>query len=352
MSADRRSRRPPLRHRHHAHARDAAGDGRRRGGRRRVRRGPDRPPARVAGRRAARQGGRALRAVGHDGQPARAAAARARPAPRCCAASGPTCTATSTRASAGNARRAAAAAARRRRPAASPDGRASTRAAQRRTTCPRSRALFIENTHMPACGRPWRVAELDAVVAVARAHGARGALRRRAHLERGDRARRRAADARRGTRHGDVLPVEGAGARRSARCCAARAPLIAEARAHRSRLGGGMRQAGVIAAAGIVALETMVERLADDHARARRARRRARRARSPAASIPTASRPTSSAPARPRSRADLLDALAADGVLRGHHRRRHRPLRHPQGRRRRRPRRASIAVTATTSPRG
>ena len=32
---------------------------------------------------------------------------------------------------------------------------------------------------------------------------------------------------------------------------------------------GGMRQAGVIAAAGIVALETMVERLADDHARAR-----------------------------------------------------------------------------------
>jgi threonine aldolase len=31
-----------------------------------------------------------------------------------------------------------------------------------------------------------------------------------------------------------------------------------------------MRQAGVIAAAGIVALETMVDRLADDHARARR----------------------------------------------------------------------------------
>lgn len=42
-------------------------------------------------------------------------------------------------------------------------------------------------------------------------------------------------------------------------------------RAHRMRkqLGGGMRQAGVLAAAGIVALESMVERLADDHARAR-----------------------------------------------------------------------------------
>ncbi len=42
-------------------------------------------------------------------------------------------------------------------------------------------------------------------------------------------------------------------------------------RAHRMRkvLGGGMRQAGVLAAAGIVALETMVERLSEDHARAR-----------------------------------------------------------------------------------
>jgi threonine aldolase len=35
-------------------------------------------------------------------------------------------------------------------------------------------------------------------------------------------------------------------------------------------VGGGMRQAGVIAAAGIVALERMVERLAEDHANARR----------------------------------------------------------------------------------
>lgn len=43
-------------------------------------------------------------------------------------------------------------------------------------------------------------------------------------------------------------------------------------KAHRVRkiLGGGMRQAGILAAAGIVALETMVERLEQDHARARR----------------------------------------------------------------------------------
>lgn len=43
-------------------------------------------------------------------------------------------------------------------------------------------------------------------------------------------------------------------------------------RAHRVRklLGGGMRQVGVLAAAGIVALESMVDRLTEDHARARR----------------------------------------------------------------------------------
>ena len=45
---------------------------------------------------------------------------------------------------------------------------------------------------------------------------------------------------------------------------------IHAARRWRKTLGGGMRQAGVIAAAGIVALETMVERMADDHANARR----------------------------------------------------------------------------------
>lgn len=45
--------------------------------------------------------------------------------------------------------------------------------------------------------------------------------------------------------------------------------FIRQARRIRKHLGGGMRQAGVLAAAGIVALETMVERLAEDHARAR-----------------------------------------------------------------------------------
>lgn len=47
-------------------------------------------------------------------------------------------------------------------------------------------------------------------------------------------------------------------------------PFIERARAFRRMLGGAMRQAGVIAAAGIVALDTMVARLAEDHRRARK----------------------------------------------------------------------------------
>jgi len=46
--------------------------------------------------------------------------------------------------------------------------------------------------------------------------------------------------------------------------------VIAEARQERQHLGGQLRQAGVIAAAGLVALRDNVDRLADDHARARR----------------------------------------------------------------------------------
>ncbi len=47
------------------------------------------------------------------------------------------------------------------------------------------------------------------------------------------------------------------------------AEFIGRAARIRKQLGGGMRQAGVLAAAGIVALEQMVDRLADDHRRAR-----------------------------------------------------------------------------------
>src|SRR5439155_12447372 len=45
--------------------------------------------------------------------------------------------------------------------------------------------------------------------------------------------------------------------------------FVARARKMRKMLGGGMRQAGIIAAAGIYSMECMVERLADDHANAK-----------------------------------------------------------------------------------
>ena len=52
------------------------------------------------------------------------------------------------------------------------------------------------------------------------------------------------------------------------------APFIARARRARKMVGGGMRQAGILAAAGLVALQDgpagMIDRLADDHANARR----------------------------------------------------------------------------------
>jgi len=50
-----------------------------------------------------------------------------------------------------------------------------------------------------------------------------------------------------------------------------RKDFVAEARRYRKMLGGGMRQAGVIAAAGVYALEKMVDRLDEDHENAREA---------------------------------------------------------------------------------
>jgi threonine aldolase len=46
--------------------------------------------------------------------------------------------------------------------------------------------------------------------------------------------------------------------------------VITQGRLERKRLGGGMRQAGVLAAPGLIALSQMVDRLGEDHARAQR----------------------------------------------------------------------------------
>jgi threonine aldolase len=134
---------------------------------------------------------------------------------------------------------------------------------------PEISAVFLENTHMPASGRPWRVDELHPVTTVARAHGfavhCDGARIWNAAIAVGVSPSELAA----GTDTVMFCLSKGLSAPVGSLLCGPRA-AIAEARAHRSRLGGGMRQAGIIAAAGVVALETMVDRLVDDHTRARR----------------------------------------------------------------------------------
>jgi threonine aldolase len=133
---------------------------------------------------------------------------------------------------------------------------------------PRPGLLCLENTHMPANGTPWPIERLRETAAVATACGFP------VHL---DGARLFNAEVATGTAAADyAAPVttvmsclsKGLGAPVGS-VLAGPADVIDEARTERARLGGGMRQAGVIAAAGLVALTTMVERLADDHRRAR-----------------------------------------------------------------------------------
>jgi threonine aldolase len=132
---------------------------------------------------------------------------------------------------------------------------------------PRPTLVCVENTHMPADGAPWPLERLRAVRAAA------GGLP--IHM---DGARLFSAEVATGTSAAtycaEVTTVMSC---LSKGLCApvgsilaGPADVMAQARDERQRLGGGMRQAGIIAAGGLVALRTMVERLADDHRRARR----------------------------------------------------------------------------------
>jgi threonine aldolase len=129
--------------------------------------------------------------------------------------------------------------------------------------------VALENTHMPAGGVPWAVAQVEAVATAARRHGlpvhCDGARLFNAAVAQGLDPAALAAPV-------DTVMFclsKGLSAPVGSMLAGA-ADLIGAARDERARLGGGMRQAGVIAAAGIVALTEMVDRLADDHARARR----------------------------------------------------------------------------------
>ncbi len=134
---------------------------------------------------------------------------------------------------------------------------------------PRSRVVALENTHNLCHGSPLSAAYTRAVADLAHRHGLRlhidGARLFNAAIAQGVPARALAAPA-------DSVMIslsKGLAAPVGSLLLGSRA-FIEEARRARKVLGGGMRQAGVIAAAGLVALTQMIDRLAEDHARARR----------------------------------------------------------------------------------
>ncbi len=129
--------------------------------------------------------------------------------------------------------------------------------------------VCLENTHNRHGGTCCAPEEIAAVAAVAHAAGVPvhldGARLFNAAVALGRPASEFA-------RHVDSVTFcvsKGLGAPVGSVVCGAR-DFIARARRVRKMVGGGMRQAGVIAAAGLVALERMVDRLAEDHANARR----------------------------------------------------------------------------------
>jgi threonine aldolase len=124
--------------------------------------------------------------------------------------------------------------------------------------------VFVEDTHGEAGGRVWPLERLDAVGRAGVPVHLDGARLWNAAVASGVEASRRAAAA----TTVSVCLSKGLGAPVGSLLCGP-GDHIARARVERKRLGGGMRQVGVLAAAGLVALDR-VERLADDHARARR----------------------------------------------------------------------------------
>ncbi len=133
---------------------------------------------------------------------------------------------------------------------------------------PEPTLVCVENTHNRQGGTVAKPEQLRAISDVARAHGMRlymdGARIFNAAVALG-------INVREFTRHVDNLmfclskglscPVGS--------IVVGSSDFVDRARKNRKVLGGGMRQAGIIAAAGIVALDKMIDRLADDHRNAR-----------------------------------------------------------------------------------
>lgn len=134
---------------------------------------------------------------------------------------------------------------------------------------PISRMVILENTQNACGGMPLSVEYTDSVAAFARQHGLilhiDGARIFNAAVALGVPA----AELVRSADSVTFCLSKGLCAPVGSVLCGSR-EMIDKARRLRKMLGGGMRQAGILAAAGIVALDHMIARLAEDHARARR----------------------------------------------------------------------------------
>ncbi len=134
---------------------------------------------------------------------------------------------------------------------------------------PRSRLIILENTHNRCGGSPLNADYMQSVAQVARRYNLKihvdGARIFNAAAALQTDVRSLAADA-------DSLSFclsKGLAAPVGSLLCGSR-DFIQKARRNRKIVGGGMRQAGILAAAGIVALEEMTERLCEDHDNARK----------------------------------------------------------------------------------
>jgi threonine aldolase len=132
---------------------------------------------------------------------------------------------------------------------------------------PRTRLIVMENTHNACGGVPIQAAYMEEAARLAHNNGLRF------HLD-GARIFNAAAaldcPVKTLTKSADSITFclsKGLAAPVGSVLCGSH-DFVASARKNRKMLGGGMRQAGIIAAAGIVALETMVDRLSEDHERA------------------------------------------------------------------------------------
>ncbi|HEV3480186.1 MAG TPA: GntG family PLP-dependent aldolase [Gaiellaceae bacterium] len=134
---------------------------------------------------------------------------------------------------------------------------------------PITRIVSIENTHNSSGGRVWPLEEVEAVAAICRDLGLR------LHL---DGARLFNAAVALGVppaeiaRHAHTVTVclsKGLGCPLGA-LVAGSSELMVRARRFKHLFGGAMRQAGIVAAAGVYAFDHHIERLADDHRRAKR----------------------------------------------------------------------------------